>query len=32
MRALMDSVEVDPGADGTSVRLRRLLNGAEPDQ
>ena len=32
MRALMDSVDVDPGADGTSVRLRRLLNGAEPDE
>jgi PAS domain S-box-containing protein len=28
MRALMDSVDVDPGAEGTSVRLRRLLNGS----
>jgi PAS domain S-box-containing protein len=27
MRALMDSVEVEPGADGTIVRLRRQLNG-----
>jgi hypothetical protein len=24
----MDSVDVDPGAEGTSVRLRRLLNGS----
>ena len=32
MRSLMDSVDVDPGAEGTSVRLRRLLNGAEPGQ
>jgi PAS domain S-box-containing protein len=32
MRALMDSVDVAPSADGTSVRLRRLLNGAEPDR
>jgi anti-sigma regulatory factor (Ser/Thr protein kinase) len=29
MRALMDTVEVEPGADGTSVRLRRRLNGGE---
>jgi anti-sigma regulatory factor (Ser/Thr protein kinase) len=27
MRALMDSVEVVPGADGTTVRLRRRLEG-----
>jgi anti-sigma regulatory factor (Ser/Thr protein kinase) len=32
MRALMDSVDVDPGAEGTSVRLRRQLNGEEPDE
>jgi anti-sigma regulatory factor (Ser/Thr protein kinase) len=30
MRALMDSVDVDPGAEGTFVRLRRQLNGEEP--
>jgi len=30
MRALMDDVDVDPSAEGTSVRLRRRLNGAEP--
>jgi anti-sigma regulatory factor (Ser/Thr protein kinase) len=30
MRALMDSVDVDPGQEGTSVRLRRRLNGDEP--
>jgi PAS domain S-box-containing protein len=30
MRALMDSVDVDPSAEGTFVRLRRQLNGAEP--
>jgi anti-sigma regulatory factor (Ser/Thr protein kinase) len=29
MRALMDSVEVDPSRDGTTVTLRRSLNGAE---
>jgi PAS domain S-box-containing protein len=28
MRALMDSVEVEPGPQGTTVRLRRRLNGA----
>jgi PAS domain S-box-containing protein len=27
MRALMDSVEVSPGAEGTTVSLRRALNG-----
>jgi anti-sigma regulatory factor (Ser/Thr protein kinase) len=27
MRALMDSVEVEPGPEGTIVRLRRQLNG-----
>jgi PAS domain S-box-containing protein len=27
MRALMDSVDVEPGPDGTTVRLRRTLNG-----
>jgi PAS domain S-box-containing protein len=27
MRALMDSVEVAPGPEGTTVRLRRVLNG-----
>jgi PAS domain S-box-containing protein len=27
MRALMDSVDVEPGAEGTTVRLRRTLNG-----
>jgi anti-sigma regulatory factor (Ser/Thr protein kinase) len=32
MRALMDSVDVQPGADGTSVRLKRVLNGAEPGE
>lgn len=31
MRALMDTVEVAPGPDGTAVRLRRALDGAEPD-
>jgi anti-sigma regulatory factor (Ser/Thr protein kinase) len=30
MRALMDSVELAPGQQGTSVRLRRRLNGDEP--
>jgi PAS domain S-box-containing protein len=30
MRALMDSVEVEPGAEGTCVHLRRHLNGAGP--
>jgi PAS domain S-box-containing protein len=30
MRALMDSVEVDPTEAGTTVRLRRVLNG-EPE-
>ena len=27
MRALMDTVDVDPGAEGTTVRLKRTLNG-----
>ena len=27
MRALMDSVDVEPGAEGTTVRLKRTLNG-----
>jgi anti-sigma regulatory factor (Ser/Thr protein kinase) len=30
MRALMDSVEVSPGENGTMVLLRRELNGEEP--
>src|SRR5262245_38127165 len=30
MRALMDSVEVTPSPEGTTVRLRRRLNGAGP--
>jgi anti-sigma regulatory factor (Ser/Thr protein kinase) len=30
MRALMDEVEVTPGPEGTTVRLRRRLNGEEP--
>lgn len=30
--ALMDAVEVNPGSEGTVVRLRRRLRGAEGDQ
>jgi serine phosphatase RsbU (regulator of sigma subunit)/anti-sigma regulatory factor (Ser/Thr protein kinase) len=30
MRALMDEVQVDPGPQGTTVRLIRTLNGAGP--
>jgi anti-sigma regulatory factor (Ser/Thr protein kinase) len=30
MRALMDEVEVLPSPEGTTVRLRRALNGSEP--
>jgi PAS domain S-box-containing protein len=30
IRALMDAVEVDPGVDGTTVRMRRRLNGRTP--
>jgi hypothetical protein len=29
MRALMDDVEVTPTPEGTTVRLKRRLNGAE---
>jgi PAS domain S-box-containing protein len=32
MRALMDGVRVSPGPDGTTVRLRRALAGAEAGQ
>lgn len=32
MRALMDSVDVDPGADGTTVRMRRRIGGASPSR
>jgi PAS domain S-box-containing protein len=31
MRALMDEVEVTPGPEGTTVRLRRALNGGGPE-
>ena len=31
MQALMDEVEVTPGPDGTTVRLRRTLNGDGPE-
>jgi anti-sigma regulatory factor (Ser/Thr protein kinase) len=31
-RALMDSVEVQPGSDGTAVRLQRRLRGSGEDQ
>jgi PAS domain S-box-containing protein len=30
MRALMDSVEVDPGVDGTTVRMRRRIGAGTP--
>jgi anti-sigma regulatory factor (Ser/Thr protein kinase) len=30
MRALMDSVEIDPGVRGTTVTLRRALRGDQP--
>jgi hypothetical protein len=30
MRALMDSVDVAPGPEGTTIKLRRVLNGGEP--
>jgi anti-sigma regulatory factor (Ser/Thr protein kinase) len=30
MRALMDSVEVDPGVDGTTVRMRRRIGAVTP--
>ena len=30
MRALMDSVDVEPGADGTTVTMRRRIGGASP--
>jgi PAS domain S-box-containing protein len=30
MRALMDSVEVDPGPDGTTVRMRRRIGAGVP--
>jgi anti-sigma regulatory factor (Ser/Thr protein kinase) len=30
MRALMDTVDVAPGPDGTTIKLRRSLNGSEP--
>jgi PAS domain S-box-containing protein len=30
MRALMDSVEVAPGPEGTTIKLRRSLNGGGP--
>jgi anti-sigma regulatory factor (Ser/Thr protein kinase) len=29
MRALMDTVEVTPSAEGTTVRLRRRLSGGD---
>jgi anti-sigma regulatory factor (Ser/Thr protein kinase) len=31
MRALMDTVEVAPTPEGTTVRMRRSLDGAEPN-
>ncbi len=31
MQALMDEVEVTPGPDGTTVRLRRTLDGEPPE-
>jgi anti-sigma regulatory factor (Ser/Thr protein kinase) len=32
MRALMDTVDVAPGPDGTTITMRRSLNGSEPSE